>query len=237
MTRSVTIVNTSNWDNEDDIVKKEGWHVKEEEIRLRPGETTTFTPKDGAPVVLAESVPEGIEPTPIYRKATRNGKRDDGQVWPCVKVEFDNDLTGARRTQARKAIAMDSSSEGRPAMDGKSFLNRINIGDLNLGEVLDPNNNLDKLGNAVQSSNVSGIIDVAGDILEDLEDRFDQASDLLEDLISAGKGDKMIDLEDIRARRTRVRQARRKMAGLQKRIANERRLEDIEARLVKIESR
>ena len=91
MTRSVTIVNTSNWDNEDYIVKKEGWDGSEEEICLRPGESATFTPKDGKPVVLAESVPEGKEPIPFYRQASKNGKRDDEQVWPCVEVTFGGD--------------------------------------------------------------------------------------------------------------------------------------------------
>ena len=36
-------------------------------------------------------------------------------------------------------------------MQSKSFLNHISIGGFNLGEALDPNNNLDKLGNAVQA--------------------------------------------------------------------------------------
>ena len=89
---------------------------------------------------------------------------------------------------------MSADSEGRPAMDGKSFLNHISIGGFNLGEALDPNNNLDKLGNAVQSGDIGGIIDVAGDMLDDLEDRYDQASDLLQDLIAAGKKDKQVRL-------------------------------------------
>ena len=117
----------------------------------------------------------------------------------------------------------------------KSFLNHISIGGFNLGEALDPNNNLDKLGNAVQSGDIGGVFETVGDMLEDMEDRYDQASDLLESLIAAGQNDKHADLADIRARRTRMRQTRRKMAGLQKRIANERRLEDIEKRLAALE--
>ena len=124
-----------------------------------------------------------------------------------------------------------------PGKAGKSFLNHISIGGFNLGEALDPNNNLDKLGNAVQSGDIGGVFATVGDMLEDLEDRYDQASDLLESLISAGSKDKQADLEDIRARRTRMRQTRRKMAGLQTRIANERRLEDIEKRLAEVEKR
>ena len=118
----------------------------------------------------------------------------------------------------------------RVPMMGKSFLNHFKIGGFNLGEVLDPNNNLDKLGNAVQSGDIGGIFDTVGDMLEDLEDRYDQASDLLEELITAGKGGHE-DLADVRARRTRMRQTRRKMVGLQKRIANERRIEGIEQRV------
>lgn len=90
MTRSVTIVNTSNWDNEDYMVEKLSFDNKREKIRLRPGEMVTFTPKNGEDVRITESVPEGKEIEPIYRTATRAGKRDDGQVWPCVEVTFDN---------------------------------------------------------------------------------------------------------------------------------------------------
>ena len=126
-------------------------------------------------------------------------------------------------------------ADPKPAMQGKSFLNHISIGGFNLGEALDPNNNLDKLGNAVQSGDIGGVLDSVGDMLEDLEDRYDQASDLLEELITAGKGEARTDLEDIRSRRTRMRQTRRKMAYLQKRIAMERRLEDVERRLTTLE--
>ena len=47
----------------------------------------------------------------------------------------------------------------RAPMQGKSFLNHISIGGFNLGEALDPNNNLDKLGNAVQSGDIGGIVE------------------------------------------------------------------------------
>ena len=122
-------------------------------------------------------------------------------------------------------------------MQSKSFLNHISIGGFNLGEAIDPGNHLDQFSNAVQSGDLGGIIEAAGNMLDGLEDRYDQATDLLEDLIATGKKDKQVDLDDIRARRTRIRQTRRKMASLQKRIANERRLEDIEARLTKLEDR
>ena len=131
---------------------------------------------------------------------------------------------------------MNTETKNMP-MQSKSFLNHISIGGFNLGEALDPNNNLDKLGNAVQSGDIGGVMDTVGDMLEDLEDRYDQASDLLESLISAGSKDKQVDLEDTRARRTRVRQTRRKMAVLQKRIANERRMENIETRLTAVENK
>ena len=122
----------------------------------------------------------------------------------------------------------------RVPMQGKSFLNHISIGGFNLGEALDPNNNLDKLGNAVQSGDIGGVFDTVGDMLEDLEDRYDQASDLLEELIASGEGSHE-DLLDVRARRARMRQTRRKMAWLQKRIANENRLAEIENRLSALE--
>ena len=67
----------------------------------------------------------------------------------------------------------------RAPMTGKSFLNHISIGGFNLGEALDPHNNLDKLGNAVQSGDIGGVFETVGSMLDDLEDRYDQASDLL----------------------------------------------------------
>ena len=56
MTRSVTIVNTSNWEHEDYIVHGyEGHHP--DGTRLRPGEKVTFTPTDGMAIRL-EAVAE-----------------------------------------------------------------------------------------------------------------------------------------------------------------------------------
>ena len=130
---------------------------------------------------------------------------------------------------------MNDKVKKMPAAVGKSFLNHISIGGFNLGEALDPNNNLDKIGNAVQSGDIGGVFETVGNMIDDLEDRYDQASDLLENLIAAGSNDKKEDLEDVRERRTRMRQTRRRMAVLQKRIANERRFEDIEQRLDTLE--
>ena len=79
-------------------------------------------------------------------------------------------------------------SDGQtPRMQGKSFLNHISIGGFNLGEALDPNNNLDKIGNAIGSGDVGSVFDTLGDMLDEMEDRYDEASDLLEELIAAGK--------------------------------------------------
>ena len=67
MTRSVTIVNTSNWDHEDYIV-----HTGDiEGTRLRPGEKMSFTPVSGQPMTI-EAVSDK-EAVPIYRKAIKDG--------------------------------------------------------------------------------------------------------------------------------------------------------------------
>ena len=124
---------------------------------------------------------------------------------------------------------------GKPAVAQKSFLNHISIGGFNLGEALDPNNNLDKLANSAQSGDIGGVLDSVGDMLDDIEDRYDQASDLLEELIGNGKKDMQPQLEMIRGKRTRMRMARRKMTGMRNRLANERRMTEIESRLEAVE--
>ena len=92
MTRSVTVVNTSNWDGEDYIVKRVGFDNKLEETRLRPGEYFRFAPRDGQSVTLVEASDGG--PVPFSAAQVKGGdvgKRADEQVWPRVKVEFCRD--------------------------------------------------------------------------------------------------------------------------------------------------
>ena len=122
-------------------------------------------------------------------------------------------------------------------MQGRSFLNHISIGGWNLGEALDPNNNLDKIGNAIGSGDVGSVFETLGDMIDEMEDRYDEASDLLEALIAVGKsGTKEVqDLADIRAKRGRMRLARRRLGRMQERVAIERRLTAIEIRLEAIE--
>lgn len=100
MTRSVTIANTSNWDHEDYVVHATKDSMAEGETnrlgyldgtRLRPGEKTSFTPVEGYSVTFEEI--EEQEAVPMYVKKVNptTGKRDDGQVWPVVKVEISDE--------------------------------------------------------------------------------------------------------------------------------------------------
>ena len=127
-------------------------------------------------------------------------------------------------------------SDGQtPRMQGKSFLNHISIGGWNLGEALDPNNNLDKIGDAIGSGDVGTVFDTLADMLDEMEERYDEASDLLESLIATGEKDAQGDLDAVRGKRRRMRLARRRLLGMQGRVATERRLTAIESRLEAIE--
>ena len=102
MTRSITIVNTSNWDGEDYLIKIPG---KEDQVRMRPGESVGFTPEqfmeDGAlsptcrPVLL--KAVEGATPTPFeqdwveedYARWPKTGWRKRKQVFPKVQVTIE----------------------------------------------------------------------------------------------------------------------------------------------------
>ena len=98
MTRSVTIVNTSNWDGEDYIVRVHGTGVvvgrdvsraqalyHKDGLRLSPGESVSLTPGPGEQIAFTEQAPEtGTRP---FRQAyVKDGTRHDRQVWPVVKV-------------------------------------------------------------------------------------------------------------------------------------------------------
>ena len=76
MTRSVTIVNTSNWEHEDYIVHGYQGHYPDG-TRLRPGEHVCFTPTDGMTITL-EGVAEK-NAVPFY---DADGKQD----WPRVEI-------------------------------------------------------------------------------------------------------------------------------------------------------
>ena len=102
MTRSITIVNTSNWDGEDYLIGIPGL---EDSIRMRPGESVEFTPtqvmQGGALSTVCKPVQldavEGKTPTPFEEDTieTREsswpkiGTRRREQVKPRVRVYFE----------------------------------------------------------------------------------------------------------------------------------------------------
>ena len=80
MTRSVTIVNTSNWEHEDVEVNQIHLSAMDRTVRLKPGESMTVGPYDKVSVAVIRIAPvEEKEPTPF--------KKEDGeQDWPTVEV-------------------------------------------------------------------------------------------------------------------------------------------------------
>ena len=81
MTRSVTIVNTSNWEHEDYIVRRrrsdfDGGTGLPDDTRLQPGDVMQFTPgRESISILPVE------EQTPVpFRDA------DGNQDWPRVEV-------------------------------------------------------------------------------------------------------------------------------------------------------
>ena len=80
MTRSVTIVNTSNWEHEDVEVNQIHLSAMDRTVRLKPGESMTVGPYDKSSVAVIRIAPvEEKEPIPF--------KGDDGeQDWPRVEV-------------------------------------------------------------------------------------------------------------------------------------------------------
>lgn len=95
MTMQLTVTNTSNWANEDyvlkstrDIRKCNSPSIYDEDgIRLRPGESYTFCPGDEGNIDI-KAVKEH-QPAPFVVPHVRDGKRHDKQVFPKVDVEFD----------------------------------------------------------------------------------------------------------------------------------------------------
>ena len=101
MTRSITIVNTSNWDGEDYLIGIPG---VEGQVRMRPGESVEFTPPqvqvsdDGTLSPTCQPVEldavEGETPTPFEKDTVveefsswpKIGTRRREQVKPRVRV-------------------------------------------------------------------------------------------------------------------------------------------------------
>ena len=80
MTRSVTIVNTSNWEHEDVEVNQIHLSAMDKTVRLKPGEKVTVGPYDKASAAVIRIAPiEEQEPVP-FEDAEGN------QDWPKVKV-------------------------------------------------------------------------------------------------------------------------------------------------------
>lgn len=90
MTRSVTIVNTSNWDNEDYIItRKRTMDSDPETTTLKPGESLTISPGDKEVFGIEKSVPEGKEPKPFSAPKVVGQRTKTVQLIPKVKVEFE----------------------------------------------------------------------------------------------------------------------------------------------------
>ena len=99
MTRSITIVNTSNWDGEDYLIGVPG---VEGQVRMRPGESVEFTPtqvmEGGALSPTCQPVEldavEGKTPTPFHEDTIetresswpKSGTRKRKQIFPKVRV-------------------------------------------------------------------------------------------------------------------------------------------------------
>ena len=86
MTRSVTIINTSNWENEDYIINREN---KDEHVPmvLRPGESYQFTPNIGERITFGESNVK--EARPFHTPCVIGGILTERQVLPKVTVKID----------------------------------------------------------------------------------------------------------------------------------------------------
>ena len=99
MTRSITIVNSSNWDGEDYIVRSSleydfpaGYRpaeYTEEGRRLQPGESFTFTPKSSEDVLNFEPN-NSKEIKPFYKPVIDSNKKlGRTQVLPVVRVTLE----------------------------------------------------------------------------------------------------------------------------------------------------
>ena len=91
MTRSVTIVNTSNWDNEVyyvDVVEGEGDDQRVGTYCLKVGEHVRLYPREDHVLRFREYTPETSPAAPFLDPQVEDGKRKDRQVWPRVRVEF-----------------------------------------------------------------------------------------------------------------------------------------------------
>lgn len=95
MTRSVTIVNTSNWEHEDYIVRASRQetepHSEEyrrpEGQRLKPGESVTVFPRENE--TFAIDAVEDEKPEPFYAPTVEGRKLARSQVLPKVTVTLE----------------------------------------------------------------------------------------------------------------------------------------------------
>ena len=95
MTRSVTIVNTSNWANEDYIIYRErGVNLGEPAVGtspiLKPGESYQYTPYEGVKEkVSIDASTERGKPMPFNKPELKEGKLVEKQVTLNVTVTFE----------------------------------------------------------------------------------------------------------------------------------------------------
>ena len=91
MTRSITIVNTSNWEHEDYKVTVHGTPY-----HLKPGSSIEVTPATANSIQVEEAEPKPAQPFYVPTSVARHTRegvsgvtRDDKQVFPKVVVTFE----------------------------------------------------------------------------------------------------------------------------------------------------
>ena len=72
MTRSITIVNTSNWDGEDYLIGIPG---QEKQVRMRPGESVCFTPEQFTHENALSPICKPVELEPLRAERPRRSSR------------------------------------------------------------------------------------------------------------------------------------------------------------------
>ena len=86
MSRQITIVNTSNAEHEEWIIRSSDLPESHETV-LKPGESVSFTPVSDKIFILPQ--PPLYKPKPFVVPCIDEfGDRQDKQVYPKVKVEF-----------------------------------------------------------------------------------------------------------------------------------------------------
>ena len=88
MTRSITIVNNSNWDGEDYVLKSNvEFGPGEMEVTLKPGEMRTLTPRKGQEISF--DAVDSKEPEPFYKPIIEENRLGRKQILPRVKVSLE----------------------------------------------------------------------------------------------------------------------------------------------------